>query len=57
MEGRKEKQVLTGGLVPLGGGVRKGCGRLNMMETVCIHVGHGKLSPVETILRMGDKGE
>jgi hypothetical protein len=39
-ENKKAKQVLSGGLVPVGGweDLRKGCRRVSMVEILCTHV-------------------
>jgi hypothetical protein len=39
MENRRAEQVLSGEFVPVGGGgVGKGCRRVNMVQILCTHV-------------------
>jgi hypothetical protein len=53
----KAKQVLSGGLVPVGGeDIRKGCRRLNMVEYYILMYENGKMRPPETIPGMGGGG-
>jgi hypothetical protein len=53
LEARTE-QVLSRGLVPVGGGRRKGCGWVNIMQTPCTHYINEKNDTIiETILGIG----
>jgi hypothetical protein len=56
MEDRKVKQVLSGGTSRRGKDIRKGCGRVNMVEMFCHMYENGKMRPTETILRTGKGG-
>jgi hypothetical protein len=42
-----------GRLEPVGEDIRKGCGRVNMVE-ICTQYENGKMRSVETIARMGE---
>jgi hypothetical protein len=55
MENRKVKQVLSGGWHQREGeDIRKGCGRVTMVQILCRMYVNGKMRPVETIPGMGE---
>jgi hypothetical protein len=56
-EHRRAEQVLSGGWQQWGGeDIRKGCGRVNMVEYYTLMNENGKLRPVETIPGLGEGG-
>jgi hypothetical protein len=57
MENRRAEQALSGGWQQWGGeDIRKGCGRVSMVEYYILMNKNGKLRPVETIPGMGGEG-
>jgi hypothetical protein len=49
LKNRRAEQVLSGGLVPVGGGEKMGkeCVRVNMVQILCTMCISGKMIPVE----------
>jgi hypothetical protein len=57
MENRRAEQALSGGWQQWGGeDIRKGCGRVSMVEYYTLMNENGKLRPVETIPGLGEGG-